>query len=768
MNSKSIHISIDDFDLFLLSKSYDFYLSEIERKIFMDKYAHALEINFIAESRRYPVKKIEELFDWIHYFLDSNNTEQTSEFNKKKARHSNLGNTLLIEFIKSSERRLSTSRTSETDLTYSKKEKFCFDSENKKSLYKSYFKKVSSVTEFALAINSLQEELINATHMNNQEEYYDSYESNNALLMNELYNILPKIVKRLASISHFSERDICLNLINSLKTVNTDLDKELQDRIDRSYSYRINYNMNIAAIQKSTSIYRYTDKLPPQDIPNTTSNELNTITQNEKNQVDYNSFQDAIKHINNLAFSLERLHRKQSLTLSRVIEENSNISAYFPFHKLDLYAVYCFVKRSIVAFNLTNSIRLEEVIALGYLYCLEEIQAGIIFNDITNYLKQKCYKAIIEFYEEFKEEHEENHKIRKFQQLDSTHKKRFIDQWNKQIESLLKKCWSEIEIDEKIFSKMTQKGVLLPFVGASQAAISYCNKLIDKLGYFDSELEDILNKSIDDPFVAIWIDECDYLLADKLELIEEDEHFIYSSLVANVNKYINENFNSSLPIFSCDRNLLPKERIKVKLENRLELLKKFTVANHKQQQDKQSTLKKQNSFFFLTITSSIINKILDNLHSYLSAIFSIGIMIGTMFYFFINQSIVYNSTKQTINTKDSTEFSKKSLDNENHKVVDKGIATWHGGDKKQETTNSELFNVDLKGFSLYNFPPGRQVRITNTQNKKSADFKINNSVTSTNITNRIINVSKLGAKKLGFVKEGIAPVTIEVCSPKPE
>lgn len=776
MKRESIHISTNDFGFFLLKKSYDFRLSEVERKIFMDKYAHALEIHFIAESNGYPVKVVEELLNEIYSKSQSNNVKQVFNFEKIRVPYSRLGNSLFFEFLQSSEHKLSALKFWKDLNTHSEKENLLLDSFLDNCLYEQYFQKVSSVTKFALAVDNLQEKIIHAAYIYNQEESYFTSKSVNAYFIKISYYTLPKIIKRFAAISHFSERDVCLSLVNRLKTADPNSDKELKDRIERSC--KKNDDFTTATMQDSTSINRYTDRLMCQDLLDIMSAKLNTRDQNEKNHKDYDSVQDVIEKSNEKIkgfdkLSLEKLHRKPRLTLSYAIEKYPDISVRFPFDKLDLYAVYCFVKRSIVAFNLTNLIKLEETIAQGYLYCMEQMQKGIILNEPTNYLKRSCYKAIIENQEKYRDKIVENQKLQKFKQLDIIHQDRFEKKWNKQIELLLKKCWSEIE--KELSPEMFEENIL--FVNAGQTAERYCQKLFFELGRINEELEDILKNSLNNPFLAIWIDECDYLLAQKLSLIDEDDCFIYAGLLANVNKYVTENLNIRLPAFLFNQTITSEKRIKSKFESRIESLKDYRIVNHtRSQQDAQSIINKQNSFFFLILICSIAKVTSESLHSHLLNIFSVSILVGTSCCLFFNQYTANNSTQQINDTKYPPESSKtlelmkqskmhlSPISHDKRKVF-KGKATWYNTDKKQETISDELFNADLMGFSLSNYLLSRRVRITNIQNNESANFRINYNFPS-NSTNRIVNVSRSGAKKLGFLKQGVTTIKIEVLPPE--
>lgn len=78
----------------------------------------------------------------------------------------------------------------------------------------------------------------------------------------------------------------------------------------------------------------------------------------------------------------------------------------------------------------------------------------------------------------------------------------------------------------------------------------------------------------------------------------------------------------------------------------------------------------------------------------------------------------------------------------------------------RKTASGEIFQQALPTAAHRSLPFGTIVKVTNTANSKSVEVSINDR--GPFIRNRIIDVSKSVAETLGFVKEGVAIVELEV------
>ena len=90
-----------------------------------------------------------------------------------------------------------------------------------------------------------------------------------------------------------------------------------------------------------------------------------------------------------------------------------------------------------------------------------------------------------------------------------------------------------------------------------------------------------------------------------------------------------------------------------------------------------------------------------------------------------------------------------------------GKASWYGpGFHGEQTANGEIFNQNKLTAAHRTLPLGTKVKVTNFKNGKSVDIKINDR--GPYVGDRIIDLSRAAAKKLGMDKEGVSIVKIEV------
>lgn len=90
-----------------------------------------------------------------------------------------------------------------------------------------------------------------------------------------------------------------------------------------------------------------------------------------------------------------------------------------------------------------------------------------------------------------------------------------------------------------------------------------------------------------------------------------------------------------------------------------------------------------------------------------------------------------------------------------------GIASWYGKEDHGDLTSSgEPYNMYKYTAAHRTLPFGTLVRVINLKNGKSVVVRINDR--GPFVKGRIIDLSYASAKKIGIVKEGVAPVRIEV------
>jgi rare lipoprotein A len=92
-----------------------------------------------------------------------------------------------------------------------------------------------------------------------------------------------------------------------------------------------------------------------------------------------------------------------------------------------------------------------------------------------------------------------------------------------------------------------------------------------------------------------------------------------------------------------------------------------------------------------------------------------------------------------------------------------GIASWYGPELEgSPTASGEPFDMNGLTAAHRELPIGARVRVTNLVNRRAITLRINDRGPS--LPGRVIDVSMAAASKLGFVRAGLAPVSIEVIS----
>jgi rare lipoprotein A len=91
--------------------------------------------------------------------------------------------------------------------------------------------------------------------------------------------------------------------------------------------------------------------------------------------------------------------------------------------------------------------------------------------------------------------------------------------------------------------------------------------------------------------------------------------------------------------------------------------------------------------------------------------------------------------------------------------IQKGIASYYGNSLHGHRTYSgEKYHKDSLTAAHRTFPMGTLVKVTNLKNDSVVIVKINDKMGS---TKRVIDLSMAAAKKLNFVRAGLATVTLE-------
>ena len=95
------------------------------------------------------------------------------------------------------------------------------------------------------------------------------------------------------------------------------------------------------------------------------------------------------------------------------------------------------------------------------------------------------------------------------------------------------------------------------------------------------------------------------------------------------------------------------------------------------------------------------------------------------------------------------------------KKILNGIASYYA-DKfvGKRTANGELYSHTKLTAACNKLPLGTWIRVTNLRNQKSVVVKVNDRLHPKNT--RIVDLSRVAAERLGFIKRGLTQVKVEV------
>ena len=95
-----------------------------------------------------------------------------------------------------------------------------------------------------------------------------------------------------------------------------------------------------------------------------------------------------------------------------------------------------------------------------------------------------------------------------------------------------------------------------------------------------------------------------------------------------------------------------------------------------------------------------------------------------------------------------------------------GQASYYAGKfEGRKTANGEIFRHSKLTAACNILPLGTWIKVTNLRNGKSVVVKVNDRLHTK--TRRLVDLTKSAAQKLGFIKNGLTRVKVEVLKKKP-
>jgi len=90
-----------------------------------------------------------------------------------------------------------------------------------------------------------------------------------------------------------------------------------------------------------------------------------------------------------------------------------------------------------------------------------------------------------------------------------------------------------------------------------------------------------------------------------------------------------------------------------------------------------------------------------------------------------------------------------------------GLASWYGDEcSGNPTASGESFDMTALTAAHRELPLGTKIKVTNLYNSRSAVVRVNDR--GPNIAGRVVDLSAAAAQRLGFVRQGLTPVQVEV------
>lgn len=94
-------------------------------------------------------------------------------------------------------------------------------------------------------------------------------------------------------------------------------------------------------------------------------------------------------------------------------------------------------------------------------------------------------------------------------------------------------------------------------------------------------------------------------------------------------------------------------------------------------------------------------------------------------------------------------------------AVEEGIASWYGPPfHGRQTASGETYDMEAPTAAHRTLPFGTRVRVHNLESGRRTELRINDR--GPFVRGRIIDVSRFGARELGLLGPGVAPVRVEV------
>ena len=98
------------------------------------------------------------------------------------------------------------------------------------------------------------------------------------------------------------------------------------------------------------------------------------------------------------------------------------------------------------------------------------------------------------------------------------------------------------------------------------------------------------------------------------------------------------------------------------------------------------------------------------------------------------------------------------------RYAEQGLASWYGARYHgRQTASGERFDMRALTAAHRTLPFGTRVQVTNLSNGRSIVVRINDR--GPFVAGRVIDLSRRGAERLGFIQQGLTEVTVQTVDP---
>lgn len=139
----------------------------------------------------------------------------------------------------------------------------------------------------------------------------------------------------------------------------------------------------------------------------------------------------------------------------------------------------------------------------------------------------------------------------------------------------------------------------------------------------------------------------------------------------------------------------------------------------------------------------------------------IRLLFANILFLFIASPSQAQNTKPKLKAEDSSIIKTRAPSSAKEIVIKYGIASFYAQKfQGRQTANGNIYNSEKFTAACNVLPLGTWIKVTNIKNGRSVIVYVNDRLHPKN--NRLVDLSRVAAEKLGFISRGITKVKVEV------